>query len=195
MKLTFEQKATLPKVCTKCGLEKPRSEFTLLAAQRTWHGSCKACNSKAQVARHQKMGSVRSVWLNMISRCRYQNHKSYAQYGGRGIKVCAEWNKVREFIKWAHANGYEKGLFLDRIDNNGHYCPENCRFITAKESSRNRRNALSEPIVARIKRRIRNGDKLPAIAASYGVSVTVIRDIRRGDTWSDIEPVPEGAIV
>lgn len=58
----------------------------------------------------------------------------------RGIKVCEEWHEASNFILWALNNGYERGLQLDRIDNDGDYCPENCRFVTPKENSRNRRN-------------------------------------------------------
>ena len=66
----------------------------------------------------------------------------YERYGGRGISVCAEWHKAENFIKWALENGYKKWLQIDRIDNNGNYCPDNCRWVTAKQNSRNRRNTV-----------------------------------------------------
>lgn len=76
----------------------------------------------------------------MRNRCENPKREKYKDYGGRGIKVCDEWHNVSNFVSWALNNGYEKGLQLDRKDNNGNYCPENCHFVTPKENSRNRRN-------------------------------------------------------
>lgn len=81
-----------------------------------------------------------NVWQTMKERCENPNRQKYKDYGGRGIKVCSEWREASNFILWALNNGYEKGLQLDRIDNDGDYCPDNCRFVTPRENSRNRRN-------------------------------------------------------
>lgn len=80
------------------------------------------------------------VWCSMKSRCENPNRPKYKDYGGRGIKVCEEWHDVGVFAEWAFANGYKPGLQIDRENNNGDYCPSNCRFVTPKENSRNRRN-------------------------------------------------------
>ena len=81
------------------------------------------------------------VWQAMRNRCYNPKDDSYIHYGKRGIKVCDEWNNSStEFISWAVKNGYEKGLQIDRINNNEDYYPENCRFVTAKTNSRNRTN-------------------------------------------------------
>lgn len=75
----------------------------------------------------------------MKERCYNPNSKSYHRYGGRGIKVCDEWlNDHDAFVQWALENGYSDGLAIDRIDNNGDYCPENCRFVTLKKNNQNR---------------------------------------------------------
>ena len=80
------------------------------------------------------------VWLSMKSRCENPNRPKFKDYGYRGIEICEEWQDAGNFAKWAFSNGYKQGLQIDRIDNDGNYEPSNCRFVTPKENSRNRRN-------------------------------------------------------
>ena len=80
---------------------------------------------------------------NMISRCYNKKHRAFRYYGGRGIRVCDEWlDHPERFCEWAMSHGYGKGLQIDRIDNDGDYSPENCRFVTPKENTNNRRNTI-----------------------------------------------------
>ena len=79
----------------------------------------------------------------MKQRCQNPKCKAYPNYGARGIKVCEEWQQFEPFLNWALGNGYEKGLELDRKDNDGNYEPSNCRWITRRQNINNRRNTIT----------------------------------------------------
>lgn len=84
---------------------------------------------------------LHSVWGNMKDRCTRPNSKAYPRYGGRGITVCSEWAlSFATFCEWAKAHGWQRGLEIDRIDNNGDYEPSNCRFVTKVANCRNKHN-------------------------------------------------------
>lgn len=80
------------------------------------------------------------VWTSMKCRCFNKRDKSYMNYGGRGITVCPPWRvDYGIFRTWCLKNGYKETLTLDRVDNNGGYTPDNCRFVDRKTQNNNKR--------------------------------------------------------
>lgn len=97
-------------------------------------GAVKSCgcsqymNRKSRYRHGMTKTRLHRIWSNMRQRCNDKNSSNYHLYGGKGIKICEEWNIFENFYEWAMANGYEEKLSIDRINSNGNYEPANCRW-------------------------------------------------------------------
>lgn len=106
--------------------------------------SCGCFNKSGQPRIRHGMSNTRlhRIWNGMKQRCSNPNFKQYKDYGGRGIKVCDEWNGkygFDAFAEWALSNGYSESLEIDRQNNELGYFPDNCRWVTHKENMNNTR--------------------------------------------------------
>lgn len=104
--------------------------------------SCGCLNKEALLEANRTHGmtgtKIRGVWYTMVRRCTDPNVKSYPSYGGRGIRVCDKWMKFAGFYE-DMGGTYQKGLTLDRKDNDGDYCKDNCQWTTPKAQANNTR--------------------------------------------------------
>lgn len=124
-----------------CGNEK------VLSTNRLKQGTISCGCKKGQHGAKVKHKRLYRIFTGMKSRCYNPNATGYARWGGRGITICDEWRyDFFAFHDWAMANGYADGLTIDRIDNDGNYCPENCRWATKAEQNRNKSNVKKKEV-------------------------------------------------
>lgn len=127
----------------ECGNEKIVSSANLKS------GAVKSCGClpknmnrermKVQNRTHGKSKTrLYRIYSQMRTRCYNQAHVFFHRYGGRGITICDEWQDFAVFYEWAVNNGYKDGLTIDRINNDGNYEPNNCRWVDTKKQQRNR---------------------------------------------------------
>jgi hypothetical protein len=122
-------------------------------------------------------------WMNMRQRCGNPNNAKFHRYGGRGITVCDSWNDITVFREWALNAGWQKGLVIDRINNDGNYCPENCQWVSASLNSRKKSTTkLSEDDAHAIRYRLLKGDNEYKIAEDFGVTHGTVWFIKNGIT-------------
>ena len=147
--------------CLRCGTHKvfDYNYLYLTALGQKPNKLCHNCNELKRVKKEKRLGMKRQkativkeniklnyLWKNMRKRCNCPTCPDYKHYGGRGIKICNEWdNDFFDFYNWATQNGYRATknrntkYTIDRIDPNGNYEPSNCRFVDMKIQRTNRR--------------------------------------------------------
>lgn len=163
-----------------CGNEK------VIDGQHLKQGNTRSCGclekynrsifgTRSKRTHQMKNTRIYHIWQGAKNRVFNKNDEHWLAYGGRGITMCKEWaTSFEHFCAWAFANGYSENLTIDRIDVNGNYCPENCRWVTNAEQQRNKRNNRYYTY---------NGKTqlIPAWAKEFGVTDSTIRSrIRRG---------------
>lgn len=101
---------------------------------------------KIKTKKYDKHGKkdtrIYHIWASMLQRCNNPNNISYPLYGKKGISVCEDWKYFINFNEWAMSNGYKEDLSIDRIDSNGNYEPNNCRWVSMKVQQNNRNNNI-----------------------------------------------------
>ena len=183
---------TRHRTCNRCRQSLPLSEFhrdrTLRAGRRYICGTCAAkAARRSELARYRATNGLSSTWRSMLRRCLNPRHKSYPQYGGRGISVCCEWkNGFDDFFQWAQMSGHQPGLQLDRIDNDGPYAPVNCRWVTPAVNMQNSTNAkLHASEVLTIRSMLADGRSQREIGNRFGISQSSVSRIKTGGTWGN----------
>ncbi|MDD3890525.1 MAG: hypothetical protein PHR65_11500 [Syntrophomonadaceae bacterium] len=148
-------------------------------------GTTKSCGCKKRKHGYSHKERLYETWKNMRRRCFDPKNKRWAHYGGRGITICSEWNDYLPFRGWAMANGYADNLTIDRIDVDGNYCPENCRWVDAKTQANN----VSRNRIVDVK-----GQKMTMaeLADSLGMSYSAVQHrIERGWDINKIISTPQ----
>ena len=143
-------------------------------------------NYKTGYCMKGKKNSLYNSWQGMKGRCLRKTHPKYGRYGGRGISICKEWMDFKGFLEWALNNGWKEGYSIDRIDNNGNYCPENCRWVSVSENSRKKSTTKIDIITAQ-EIRSRINEDWYSLAKEYGCT--------HGNIWfimNNFTHVPEG---
>lgn len=160
-------------------------KYCLVRAKNLMSGHTKSCgclHRESSAIRMTEMNfkhgksdtRLYSIWSDMKKRCDNKNHWAFREYGGRGITYSNEWSNFEHFEKWANENGYSNLLTIDRIDNDGNYSPENCRWVDRIVQANNRRNNVRYEYRGEL-------HTLPELSKLYGIGVYTLRGrIQRG---------------
>ena len=149
--------------------------------------SC-GCNRISERSMGHSKDRLYRTWLGMHNRCYDPNHDRFKWYGGKGVSISDDWHDFMTFRIWALSNGYTDELTIDRIDADGNYCPDNCKWVDMKVQANNRSN----------NRILRYRDKrytATQLAEAHGLSPhTVFNRLKLGWTVDQIVNTPERSV-
>lgn len=164
-------------VCS-CGNQKTVKRDDLVQGKTS---SCGCLGIESRITHGQHAHPMFDTWEGMLARCHDPRRDNFANYGGRGITVCDEWRyDPVVFFAWLAANGWCRGLQIDRRDNDRGYSPDNCRVVDARTNLNNRSNNV---IVEIDGCSMTIGEAATAFCLNYS---TIMERFRRGWTGSDL---------
>jgi len=175
------------KTCFTCKEYKKLDDFYKNRCLKDGYlGVCKNCDkNRRKQWRKTNHGRLWRTWEGMKARCYCRTHTRYSDYGGRSITICEEWLNFNTFYQWAINNNWSSNLEIDRINNDGNYEPQNCRFITTKENTRNRRTTILNQIKVRIiKRCLELKMKQKDVAKIFSIIQNHVSRIKTGKRWA-----------
>lgn len=166
----------------ECGNTAVKSSRTIKSGYSKSCGCLqRLATSKARKIHGEADSRLNNMWYNMKKRCYHKNNPKYKNYGARGIKICDEWkNDYVAFSDWAHENGYNDQMTIERIDVNGNYEPSNCKWIPMLDQAANRTSNKWVYI---------DGDKYSPLELEekYNIPVkTIYARIARGDKGESV---------
>lgn len=154
-------------LCIKCNTKFVTDKYSVTSLGTT---QCKRCGYSHSKTHGESLTRLYKIWTGVKQRCLNPNVKNYKNYGGRGIKI--KWESYEDF-KRDMINGYSDSKSIERIDNNGDYCKENCRWATRHEQNRNYRRNIKyngETAIDAAKR-LGGGKSLVSMRVRYGWSL------------------------
>ncbi len=126
--------------------------------------------------------STYTIWAGVVQRCTNPNNGAWAAYGGRGIKLCDRWRTYSAFL--SDMGLRPTGMTLDRVDNDGDYTPENCRWASRSDQMRNTRaTKLEAHEPAQVRWLVGLGYRRDDVAAFFGIAENTVSRIVRGELW------------
>lgn len=141
----YGQQRSMAKIESVIGKHRFREvKLTLLTNNQIgWADNRRYSENNSQKTHGLTKHSLYNRYKAMVNRCYNEKNNSYVNYGGRGICVCDEWyNNFLNYFNWCMDNKWEDGLVVDRINNDGNYCPENCRLVTPYENNKNKPSVI-----------------------------------------------------